>query len=438
MPVAASSFAVVFLRWHSNGLDAYYSRLKDAIDDHTMHFKGPVSVLSDMNHRHTSGAPLYIDSTSSEQRKIIWAFSDIGARDIPVRGVHDIAFDNMDRPDACVLQIRKHLASNGICKLDRFNAPGSGNYRATGGQHPPFMVQFDSKLLLHLPLDYSNPWQPAEDAEFIDRFYVESAFQSASRAKSDDWKPLQVGSNVAKPPAHQPLNRIMYRHDHPKCGYVHVIDVPWGAEWNDWIHIHEMPQGEVFTDRQPLVEWKKYQVSFPKASGLESIFNRRYFVPVVTANGKDGFRMYLFSPELMYQGHDKPMIRSLFLDLRQDGSIDSYNTTFEAPGGYTLELASSRVPDMTDFSNINIVCCDPERSDRLLISWENKGPQMVSIPINADGTIGDPVQGNWRTGKPTDGTPGTPQWVDMGLDAKNFEGTQWCDDGLVIVPNEFL
>jgi hypothetical protein len=167
---------------------------------------------------------------------------------------------------------------------------------------------------------------------------------------------------------------------------LHCIYVTTSEDDEDpFLSIHQIAKKKKKKDfpvREGNEVWDTYKITSDIFT--PELLNYAPLVPVVTANGKEGFRLWLFGIE----GHK---IRGFSIRLRPDGSIDSLPMDLTPQD--QLEVDSSQIiPTLRSCDKLKATCLEFARSrlfDALVLMWKNEGPEYVVTPINADGTIQD-------------------------------------------------
>lgn len=468
-----SSNTLVYLRWERSALNAYICAIKNSDSAQALKFSGPIEILTKDEYEHGArwvGAPFFLQANSLDDRKILWPFTGESGKQEP--WVRNPVFpDGYQRglDDAFVLQINKHLANGGRSnKLRRWpERPKGWQFEEAneyvGSYYPASMAQLADQTYLHL-----QP-QGSPDAPNSSRRFVFSSVQTAKQSASDLWKPQGNTEDMLKhgagTPPGKPASRVLHVASFMKNDYVHFIDVQQPenvdqvnyttigdgpeamAKPKPWIQIHQMAKKDFILGPGRTAPWQTYQLQIPDFVILNWpwLFTCRQElnvpIPVVTPNGKDGFRLWLFSdyftPEPWRRAQELAyVIYGIYVNLRTDGSIDSYSKSPSFQGGYYVPLGG------TQFRNLRATTFDFGTSgimDHLLLTVESdNGPLSLSVPVRRDGTLGSPNAKEASGAILREEVSDLLKLQKMEVPGVDFKYNAFQANGLLSVPNDFL
>lgn len=440
MMPSPSSKTLVWFRWTLGGsLEAFLCKLNDnkMESPQALRFEGPVQVMPGDEfgpEGRTCGVPMFLETNQVNDRKILWAFT---GHQIPVQQSWNgaLKYFRIDHPNAFVLQIGKHLASWGRSKRLRRDPEAKDDKQdPVGSVLQASMVQVDDYIYLHEAPQISGrnegPYMPRWD-------WVISDLHAAKVSEPDAWKPQQTKDGSGVPPG-EPASRLLYRADRVKNDYVHFIDMQWPLEKGDviysvqsdheapdearkkqkpWIQIHQMTKKDFLVGPGRATVWATFQFTIPdyflhnhpyvftaRNGGIPTFISTydanipRTLIPIVTANGNVGYRLWLFTDywngvqhrfeKFMNRNGTKYGLFGVYMDLRLDGSIDSYSKTPDFKGGYHVDLGDQ---EMWHLRATTIDYSKSGTDDHIVFTMEaadSVGPHCVCVPIRPDGTIG--------------------------------------------------
>ncbi|KAF4335295.1 hypothetical protein FBEOM_10842 [Fusarium beomiforme] len=263
---------------------------------------------------------------------------------------------------------------------------------------------------LHLDIKYNSTymiWNKSDqEFQYPGFFYdnIGNRFKFENPFNIENWvkqipEPQQSNQNLINPAYTYPEFKYIYHafarggKDHPCELYLNFLQSQYLPDW---------------TAKKSGIVWKTIQVQ-TKDTGLPEM--TLPLVRMIVIKNKDGFLLYIF---LMDQTTPNG-IKYFYLRLRNDGSLDTYDTKISFKDLYTIPVQSNDGSDIRlEMLDGRVFCFYPQ-------DWKVTGK---SAPIGADGFIRD----EWSDFCSWDKR--TPM-----VDSRYF-GSVVVPDGLCVTPSE--